>query len=653
MTQAFIAFHLNLAYSSIAESSRLQVIEKCYFPLLELAKKTGIPIGIELTGWTLRQIQQLAPDWVQEFKAMLARSQCELIGSGYVQAIGPLMPYEVNLWNQKLGLADYQEILEVQPKIVLVNEMAFSTGLVGIYQQLGYQGIIMDRDNIRLALGLENEEYEAIPSYAKGLNQSSIPVLWSDSILFQKLQRYAHGDSRLIDYLQCFRKRAAISKRPLAVYCNDAEIFDYRPGRFAEERPAHEDGEWNRLMKLLTILSNEEGVKWSSPTEALDQSLNAVSNDVRILSSITQPIPVKKQSKYNVSRWAITGRNNLWINTLCYRLAAKLKGSQESALWRSLCECWASDLRTHIEAKRWEAISLQLEQLLISQGLNSDYQIPREYHQLNETKSGNFTIEKDPEQILLTIKTPVLVIVFNLRRGLAIQSLSFASQDFEPILGTLAHGYYDSIEYGADFYSGGVIVELPMERRRVTDLERVEPIIEESADELIIHTKIMTAQGEIIKSYKISSSREAISFRVEFPDWERKQCILRAGVLSFLPEAFKGLLQLKVRNGGADLENFDLNQNCDHIIASSSLVSSTTGFGATSGEIIIGDQWRSLRINWNPANAAVFPMLNYQKFKKDFLMRLYFSLSELDESMRPGGIFPDLEFQIEPASILD
>ncbi len=41
----FALFHLNLAFSSIEEEQRGDVIKRCYWPLLELAKSHG-PIGI-------------------------------------------------------------------------------------------------------------------------------------------------------------------------------------------------------------------------------------------------------------------------------------------------------------------------------------------------------------------------------------------------------------------------------------------------------------------------------------------------------------------------------------------------------------------------------------------------------------------------------
>ena len=67
--------------------------------------------------------------------------------------------------------------------------MAFSSSMVDHYKKFGYKGIIMDRDNIKLAI-----DSKQLPTHAKGVNATEIPILWSDSMLFQKVQHYAHGD---------------------------------------------------------------------------------------------------------------------------------------------------------------------------------------------------------------------------------------------------------------------------------------------------------------------------------------------------------------------------------------------------------------------------------------------------------------------------
>src|SRR5258705_2190294 len=89
--RVFAFFHLNLAFSSIEEERRAEVIARCYWPLLRLAKK-HLHIGIEVSGYTLEQIALHDPAWIAQARALLAQNKIELIGSGYSQMIGPLVP---------------------------------------------------------------------------------------------------------------------------------------------------------------------------------------------------------------------------------------------------------------------------------------------------------------------------------------------------------------------------------------------------------------------------------------------------------------------------------------------------------------------------------------------------------------------------------
>jgi hypothetical protein len=660
MTQAFLIFHLNLAFSSIAETQRPTVIERCYTPLLDLAEEQDIPLGIELTGWTLRRIAELAPAWIARLRRLLAAGRCELVGSGHTQMIGPLTPWQVNVWNQQLGLDDYRETLGVTPVLVLVNEMAYASGLVPVYRDAGYAGLVMDRDNVRLALDLQEQPYDAVPSHALGPAGEALPVLWTDSILFQKLQRFAHGEISLADYLHYFRKRAGSGLRPLAAYCNDAEIFDFRPGRFAEEAAHQGHNEWQRVADLLRLLANDEQVEWLSPSAALAASLAAVPATARTLTSIRQPVPVKKQAKYNLARWAVSGRNDLWLNSACHRRLRELDDTAPIAARRELCELWASDLRTHITTERWQAVRSAVAALNSARLSAQTVAAPATCPSSPATITGSacaprlqppagWSIAASDDGILLHITTADLHAILKLRRGLTLHSLAFRYQDFVPVVGTLPHGYFESIEYGADYYTGGVIVELPGDHRRVTDLVPVSPTYRETADGLLIEVQIETANGVLCKSVLIPRNGEQLRLCYAFPHWKRPRGIVRVGTTTLLPEAFGEQLTLACHNGGRELERFALDRNCDHTHPSSTLVSSTTGFGASGGEIFIGDARRALRLSWDPAHTAAFPMLIHQRIPPAHLTRIIFSLGELDDTLRPEGYLPEFAYSIEPA----
>ena len=144
--QLFAFFHLNLAFSSIEEERRPDVIRRCYWPLLELAERHA-PIGLEASGYTLEEIARRDPDWIARARTLIAAGRVELIGSGYSQMIGPLVPPRVTAENLKIGNHLYHELLGARPAIALVNEQAYSAGLVGHYLDAGYQALLVDWDN--------------------------------------------------------------------------------------------------------------------------------------------------------------------------------------------------------------------------------------------------------------------------------------------------------------------------------------------------------------------------------------------------------------------------------------------------------------------------------------------------------------------------
>src|ERR1700743_525973 len=87
--QFFAFFHLNLAFSSIEEERRDDVIRHCYWPLLRLAERHVI--GMEISGYTLEDVAARDPAWVTRARELIATDRIQLIGSGYSQMIGPLV----------------------------------------------------------------------------------------------------------------------------------------------------------------------------------------------------------------------------------------------------------------------------------------------------------------------------------------------------------------------------------------------------------------------------------------------------------------------------------------------------------------------------------------------------------------------------------
>ena len=634
----YIIFHMNLAFSAIPVVARDEVIRRCYHPMLDLAE-AGIPLGIECNAWTLEEIARRDNSWISRFKTLLEHGRCELIAGGYVQLIGPLVPQMVSLENQKLGLQVYDELLGIKPRLVMIGEMAFSHGHLAIYPQLGYRGIVLERDNIQLF------SYGHVPAEMRlaGTGHPGLPVLWADTVLFQKFQRLIYGDIETDEYHE-YLDRCLEREESLALYCSDAEIFDYRPKRYHYESD-ETAGEWDRIADLLQKM--DQKLPLVLPSEVittLEEGMGSFHNDCRA------PILVKKQPKYNVARWAVSGRDDLALNTLCHRLTASMGENESPETLKRLCRLWSSDFRTHIHPERFERAMADLTQFLEERGLPVTTPLPDHGTPVEPEDLAGLGFQVTRSKLLLTIKTPAMKLRLNLRRGLTIQSLCFEKHDFKPCLGTLEQGFFEAIDLGADFYSGGIVIELPGELKRITDLEWVDPVFLVDGDKLSISVSIQTDVGQLSKTLSFHKNEPALTLRYDFPGWQRPFGTVRAGNITMRPEAFdlNGFLSLEVDNGG-ELERFELEKDCNHGMAVSSLISCTTGFGATTGKMTLfcpGN--KGVVMTWDPTRCAAFPMLSHRYAEPWQFTRIMFSLSELDDTRKPGGNMMPFELKLEP-----
>lgn len=631
--------HLNLAFSSLEEESHAEIVRRCYWPALELIERADFPIALEASGWTLRRIAELDPGWIASARELLAAGRLEFVGSAHAQCAAPLLPAQVNAWNLRLGREVYAELLNVLPCVALVCEQVFSPGIVSLYLQAGYEAIIVDWDNAYRSHPDWPREYRHLPQRARG-GGSSIPVLWSESIAFQKFQRFAHGEldlERYLDYVRgvaaSARERTPTGAGALMLYANDAEIFDHRPGRFAAEPDLEGEGEWLRIVKGLRAL-REEGVGVPAlPTDVLDLLSGAGAGEELSLEAPDQPIPVKKQDKYNVTRWGVTGHDDVGINTRCWRLYDRMRiaGCNDPDAWRELCELWASDFRTHITESRWRSFLARLRDAergwLSTAAVNRPGAVA-----LSEPPVGMVSRTRDA----LELRAGPVALRLNTRRGLAIAALTDARISDRPLLGTLEHGYFPTIGLGADFYSGHLVHEAPL-THKLTDLVRGEQEVGICRrGRLCARVRIATERGPIDKVVRLDPARCAVE--VEWTlHWRALPVgVLRLGHVTLLPEAFNAdTLWYATHNGGRD---FDVHRIAgpafDHGSAVSALVSCSQGLGVTEGVVLLGDAERAVRVQIDQACARPLGLVSWTPVGERWLLRVCFTLTESDDTRR-------------------
>ena len=648
----FVFFHLNLAYSSIEQDQRPEVVQRCYWPLLRLVRSLELPVGIEVSAYTLECIRGIDPGWVTEFASLCSEGLCELVGSGYVQLIGPLVPPEVNAANLRLGNEAYERLLGVRPAIALINEQAYSAGLVQHYIDASFRAIIMEWDNPSRHHPEWSPELRYLPQMACGQHGEEIPLIWNKSIAFQKFQRLAHGEMELEEYLPYLYGHLSENPRVFPVYGNDAEIFDYRPGRYHTEPALREIGEWERISRLLDAIRKDERFEFILPSRTLDwMGVPGAGNRLR-LESAEDPVPVKKQEKYNITRWAVTGRNDLGINTACRRLyeALKERSEPDDESWRELCYLWSSDFRTHITEKRW---LVYLERLHDFEKLLRVTEEPVTPKAAIAKKCLPTAIRTQREGRFLKLESDLMTVVINCRRGLAIESLVVKDICDKPLLGTLPHGYYQDISLGADYYTGHLVLETPGQPK-ITDLAAVEPRIgcAEDGESIVVCGEVATPLGTIRKRVQVSSGGQ-LGLEYELQWAEMPPCSLRLAHVTLNPEAFNPeRLYFESHNGGFRAERFSVaTKRIEHSRSVSFLVSASGAMGMTNGELSLGDQDRNVKVETRPQQACLVAQMVFLPVVGSFFYRASFSASELDDTCRNHARvdFPrTLSFRITP-----
>lgn len=620
----YSVFHLNLAFSSIEEEARPTVIARCYRPLLAVAARIG-GIGIEATGFTLEEIAKYDPDWIDTLRTLIAAGKAEFIGSGYAQMIGPLVPARMTQENLRLGNAVYHSH-GLAPQIALVNEQAYSGGLVGLYRETGYRALLMDWNN-PASFHRWTPETRFRPARARGTDGDSIGLIWTDTVAFQMLQRHIHGDIELDAYLDFVSSQIGSQRRLMCAYASDAEVFDYRPGRFRTEEafdPAH-GSEWARMEATLAALDRQRGIERTLLTPLLPETAAPGVKRLR-LESPQCPIPVKKQRKYNLSRWAVTGRDDIALNAACERIFRGIvtRGGTDDD-WRALCRLWASDNHTHITQARWNGVRNQAVEL-----------------------EGRFAAPRPPvlephghpiTERFIDIATPTLRARLDRRRGLALQDVCFAGSP--PLIGKLPLGVYSDIALQADWYTGNAVFEAPGEHK-VTDLEWAQTTLAQDGADIVVYGRIETPKGPIRKTLRFCAADAAIECDMTFdwPDWGKGS--LRLGLITLLPGAWdRTRLHLITHNGGMTAERFALQgSDIDHGAPVSFLVSASHGFAMTEGWAKIADARHHVTITVDRCTAPLLGLLTRRTIRGQMFCQMQLSALELDDTRKPDPLYP-------------
>ena len=608
-------------FSALKIEDRETVLDKCMEPLLKLGED-GFPFAIQMSGLSLKYLSDLRPKQLDRLRALIEKPNCEFIGNGYSQIIQPLVPWEVNLKNQELGMDFYEDMLGFRPKIATINEMAFSASSTRSLTEVGYSGLVMEWNNPYKAHPEWDSSMKFFSQKIK-LSQGDIAdLIWGDTVITQTFQRYVHGEIELNDYMMKLSEYKN-QRGALCLYSSDAEVFDFRPRRYGNEVLGQ--GEWIRIRKLLESVQSETA-GLILPSDVIRDFQNDPQNLLK-LESYWQPIAVKKQDKYNINRWALTGRDDFSFNTRCHSLANSFnEGEASSEDWRKLCFLWSSDLRTHIEENRWVNAQNTLKELELKW---LKKKAPTRDLNLTQQKYSNLNQDR-----FIELKTPQQSLIFDLKKGLSLREWSVNGNS---LLGTVPHGTFEDISLAADYYSCHSVIE-PQGEHKITDLTTIEPWIDDENDDFIfVGMQLKKSDYLFKKKYTINRIINEFSVEQTIEISARRKSLIRSSHFTILPGFWdQSSFYYKAALGGNELEHFSFgNKIIDHTQNLNQLISTRYGLGVTDGVFRIGDSKNSITFEHKPSQAALIPHLQYLPQTNGlFLLRLIYSAQELDETFR-------------------
>jgi hypothetical protein len=557
----------------------------------------GYVISIEATALTLEFIQEIDPSWILRLKSQIQEGKIEFIGSGYSQIIAPIVPIQVNLMNLEMGAKIYDQLIGYRPTIYLINEMAFSIDLISIYKQAGIENIIFEWNNFYKYTDGVRGEYSYTPIEISD-GHSTINVVWADSIVFQKFQRCVHGELESDEFIS-YLMRDVLSpiEQFIPVYSSDAEIFNFRPGRYKTENVSQWD-EWEKVRMLYSSLGEKAEFVF------IRDMLGDISYNKPLIEFKPKfPVQVKKQEKYNILRWAIGGRDNLRLNADCYKIYEHLikTPAPNDGAWIALLLFWSSDFRTHISIPRFNEMNTTINAVLRE---------IKSVKQGSSKKKQKVPVVTTTEKII-QVESESYVLRLNRKKGLVIESFERLYPNCKRVIGCIAHGTYDDITFSNDYMSGYAVCYDSTRKQHTHLFDRNETIrilddriiieAENNCNEMFVIHDVMTATAEY---FEIDRTIRILDETID---------IIHPFIFTFLPEEALREFTYDVRCGSGvhynyAIHNWALAQQHSKYLS----ISSIHGFAPTDGRLVILDSAHVPQLYFEIDNTCSPLVMNFQ-----------------------------------------
>lgn len=601
-------------FSGLKEKDRIKIIENSFCKLLKLVKKKNIKVGISITGISLEIINTIKPEIINELRKLIEMGNVEIIASGYSQVVQPLVPYEINKINLKLGISCYKSILNTTPNTAINCEGVYSNSAAKVIEEYKFKNLLVEWNNFYKANDIKNID---LKYKCPQIKNTKLNLIWYNSINFQLFQRYVKGEINLKDYFNNIKTKN--KKGYICLYCSDAEIFGFNFKRYDDDKISINP--WKRIESLINEIPKKNLIFTS---EIKKTKLN---NKIEI-TNFRYPLIVKKQDKYNIYRWSNSGKNDSWLNAICFKIfyALKNKSNNEIKNWKKLLYFWSSDFRTHIVNERWTKLMAEIKNFT-----------KRENIKISLDAMSSLSFSKKNHKIKKIINFKNNTLTFDRSKGMSIKNWKIKKKN---TLGTSHFYNFEEIFLGADFYSGNSLIE-PLGGKKISDLKNAEIYFQNSKKYKKLNSCVKNRNYNFLKSYTINKKiNNSLQLETKIITPRRSKERIRLLGLTFDNKIFdKKSLYYSTNLGGKKLERFKIKDNIDHYKSLNQNITAFNGFVATDGLVIIGDKKRKILVKFDQSLSFLVCQLIYYSNKKidKYFLRLNFSAQEIDETFRENN----------------
>jgi alpha-amylase len=139
-----------------------RVVEECYLPsntlLLNLIEKyPNLRITFSVSGTTLEQLEEYAPEALQSFRALAATGAVEFLGETYYHSLACMIPgheFEIQVLKHVEAIEKH---LGVRPTVFRNTELIYNDEIGRRISMLGFNGILVD--GVQRAIGSQSPHH--------------------------------------------------------------------------------------------------------------------------------------------------------------------------------------------------------------------------------------------------------------------------------------------------------------------------------------------------------------------------------------------------------------------------------------------------------------------------------------------------------------